>query len=162
MKTISSYICTLSVIEGKGKSKMRKREQYGGTVHLFIGTGRSLWEITFMPFTNGYNHNTSCHGPIGHFIFKSVHLEICYEAPWLVASALCFGLPKVFLLTGPSAMKHTPNTFIITACVNERRSIWNIRDNMNNHMTLLIYLFILTWINRNNIELHLYLRLDRR
>ena len=34
---------------------------------------------------------------------------------------------------------------------------------MNNHMTLLIYLFfILTWINRNNIELHLYLRLDKR
>jgi hypothetical protein len=28
-----------------------QREQYGGTVHLFIGTGRNLWEITFMPFT---------------------------------------------------------------------------------------------------------------
>ena len=27
-----------------------QREQYGGTVHLFIGTGRSLCEITFMPF----------------------------------------------------------------------------------------------------------------
>jgi hypothetical protein len=51
MKTISNYICTLSLIEGKGKSRMRKREQYGGTVHLFIGTGRNLCEFTFMPFT---------------------------------------------------------------------------------------------------------------
>jgi hypothetical protein len=66
----------------------RQREQYMGTVHLFIGTGRSLWEITFMPFTNNYNHNTRYHGPIGHFIFKSVHLVVCYEALWLAASAL--------------------------------------------------------------------------
>jgi hypothetical protein len=27
-----------------------QREQYGGTVHLFIGTGRNLCKITFMPF----------------------------------------------------------------------------------------------------------------
>jgi hypothetical protein len=33
---------------------------------------------------------------------------------------------------------------------------------MNNHMTSFIHLFILLWINRNKIELHLYLRLDRR
>jgi hypothetical protein len=41
-----------------------------------------------MPFTNDYNHNTSYHGPIGHFIFKSVHLEVRYEALRLIASAL--------------------------------------------------------------------------
>jgi hypothetical protein len=34
-----------------------------------------------MPSTNDYNHNTGYHGPIGHFIFKSVHLEVRYEAP---------------------------------------------------------------------------------
>jgi hypothetical protein len=34
-----------------------------------------------MPFTKVYNHNTSYHGPIGHFIFKSVHLEMYSEAP---------------------------------------------------------------------------------
>ena len=50
-----------------------QREQYGGTVHLFIGTGRSLCEITFIPFTTDYNHNTNYHGPICLFIFKSVH-----------------------------------------------------------------------------------------
>jgi hypothetical protein len=33
------------------KASTGQREQFGGTVHLFIGTGRSLWEITFMPFT---------------------------------------------------------------------------------------------------------------
>jgi hypothetical protein len=43
-------------MEGKSTSVTQKqntiqREQYGSTVHLFIGTGRSLWEITFMPFT---------------------------------------------------------------------------------------------------------------
>jgi hypothetical protein len=33
------------------KASTSQHEQYGGTVHLFIGTRRSLWEITFMPFT---------------------------------------------------------------------------------------------------------------
>jgi hypothetical protein len=78
---MSNYICTLNSTEGKGKSEIGKREQYGGTVHLFIGTGRSLCEFTFMYSTNDYNRNTGYHRPIGHFIFKSVHLEIRYEAP---------------------------------------------------------------------------------
>jgi hypothetical protein len=42
-----------------------------------------------MPFTNVYNHNTSFHEPIGHFIFKSVHLEMYSKALQLIASALC-------------------------------------------------------------------------
>jgi hypothetical protein len=33
-------------------------EQYGATVHLFIGTGRSLGEITFMSLTLIYFYNT--------------------------------------------------------------------------------------------------------
>jgi hypothetical protein len=32
-------------------------EQYGAIVHLFIGTGRSLGENTFMPLTFIYGHN---------------------------------------------------------------------------------------------------------
>jgi hypothetical protein len=80
MRAISNYICTLSLTEGRGKSKMQKREQCRGTGHLFIGTVRSLCEFTYMPSTNDYNHNTCYHGLIGHFIFKSVHLEVCYEA----------------------------------------------------------------------------------
>jgi hypothetical protein len=42
-----------------------------------------------MPFTKVYNHNTSYHGSIGHFIFKSVHLEMYSEALRLIASTLC-------------------------------------------------------------------------
>jgi hypothetical protein len=58
-----------------------QREQYMDTVHLFIGTGRNLCGFTFVSFTTGYNHNTNYHGPIGLFIFKSVHLKVRYEAP---------------------------------------------------------------------------------
>jgi hypothetical protein len=47
-------------------------EQYGGTVHLFIGTGRSLCEFTFIPFTKDYNYDTDYHGSICLFIYKSV------------------------------------------------------------------------------------------
>jgi hypothetical protein len=69
-------------------SEYKSREQYMDTVHLFIGTGRSLCGLTFVSFTTGYNHDTNYHGPTGLFIFKSVHLKVRYEAPWLVASAL--------------------------------------------------------------------------
>jgi hypothetical protein len=49
-----------------------QREQYGVTVHLFIGTGRSPVEITFMPLTNNYKHDTNYHGLIDLFLFRSV------------------------------------------------------------------------------------------
>jgi hypothetical protein len=32
------------------RASTSQREQYGGTVHLFIGTGRSLCKFTFKPF----------------------------------------------------------------------------------------------------------------
>jgi hypothetical protein len=80
-ETILNYKCTFSLIEGKKyrrdtKGSTSQREQYGGTVHLFIGTGRTLCEFTFMSSTNYYNHNTCYHGPIGHFIFKSMRLAV--------------------------------------------------------------------------------------
>jgi hypothetical protein len=65
-----------------------------------------------MSSTKDYNHNTGYHGPIGHFIFKSVQLEVRYEAPWLVASALFLFWPSEgVLLTGPSTTKQTPNNY---------------------------------------------------
>jgi hypothetical protein len=74
--TISNYICTFGLAEGENPGDVRmntnQREQYGGTVHLFVGTWRSLCEFTFVSFTTSYNHNTNYHGPIGLFIFKSV------------------------------------------------------------------------------------------
>jgi hypothetical protein len=53
---ISNYRCTFGLKEGKSTSVMQKqmpsqREQYGNTIHLFIGTGRSPCKITLMPFT---------------------------------------------------------------------------------------------------------------
>jgi hypothetical protein len=47
-------------------------EQYGGTVHLFIGTGRNPVKITFMSLITSYNNDTNYHGLIGLFLFKSV------------------------------------------------------------------------------------------
>jgi hypothetical protein len=81
IKVKLNYIYTLSSIEYEDLDAMPKREQYGGTVHIFIGTGRSLCEFTFMSSTNDYNHYIGYHGPIGHLIFKSVPFEIYYEAP---------------------------------------------------------------------------------
>jgi hypothetical protein len=49
-----------------------QREQYGGTVHLFIGTGRSLCEITFMPFMFTIDLRTIYRGLDSLFFFKSV------------------------------------------------------------------------------------------
>jgi hypothetical protein len=54
------------------QASTNQHEQYGGTVQLFIGTGRILCRFTFMSFKIGYNHDTDYHGPIGLFIFKSV------------------------------------------------------------------------------------------
>jgi hypothetical protein len=49
-----------------------QREQYGGTVHLFIGTGRSLSEITFMPFMFTIDLRTISQGLDSLFLLKSV------------------------------------------------------------------------------------------
>ena len=47
-------------------------EQYGGTVHLFICTGRSLCKITFMPFMFTIDLRTIQRGLDSLFPFKSV------------------------------------------------------------------------------------------
>jgi hypothetical protein len=47
-------------------------EQYGGTVHLFIGTGRSLCKITFMHFMFTIDLRTIYRGLDSLFPFKSV------------------------------------------------------------------------------------------
>jgi hypothetical protein len=70
----------LDLIEGKkykrdAKANTSQREQYGGIVHLFIGTGRSLWEITFMPFTFIIDLYTILLGLDSLFPFKSVPLS---------------------------------------------------------------------------------------
>jgi hypothetical protein len=54
------------------KRMPNQREQYGGTVHLFIGTGHSPYKITFMPFTFDNNSIVIHRGLNSLFIFKSV------------------------------------------------------------------------------------------
>jgi hypothetical protein len=47
-------------------------EQYGVTIHLFIGTGRSPDKITFISLTFTANHRASYLGIISFFPFRSV------------------------------------------------------------------------------------------
>jgi hypothetical protein len=49
-----------------------QREQYMGIVHLFIGTGRNLCKITFMPFMFTIDLRTIYRGLDSLFLFKSV------------------------------------------------------------------------------------------
>jgi hypothetical protein len=49
-----------------------QREQYGGIVHLFIGTGHNLCKITFMPFMFTIDLRTIYRGLDNLFLFKSV------------------------------------------------------------------------------------------
>jgi hypothetical protein len=66
---ITNYKCTFGLKEGKSTSVTQKqmssqREQYGSTVHLFIGT--------LMPFTFANNSIVIHRGLNSLFIFKSV------------------------------------------------------------------------------------------
>jgi hypothetical protein len=54
------------------RASTSQREKYEGTVHLFIRTGRSLCEITFMPFMLTIDLRTICRGLDSLFLFKSV------------------------------------------------------------------------------------------
>jgi hypothetical protein len=48
-----------------------QREQYEGTVHLFIGTEHNLYEITSMPFMFTIDLRTIYRGLNSLFLFKS-------------------------------------------------------------------------------------------
>ena len=91
---ISNYKCTFGLKEGKSTSVTQKqmpsqREQYGSTVHLFIGTGRSPCKITPMPFTFANDSIVTHRGLNSLFIFKSVPLFCCHaEAFLLTPSAI--------------------------------------------------------------------------
>ena len=58
----SNYKCTFGLEGNESTSVTQKqvpsqREQYGGTVHLFIGTGHNPDEITSMSLITNYDHN---------------------------------------------------------------------------------------------------------
>jgi hypothetical protein len=54
------------------RASTSQREQYGGTVHLFIGTGCSLCKIIITPFMFTIDVRTIRRGLDGLFPFKSV------------------------------------------------------------------------------------------
>jgi hypothetical protein len=77
IEMISNYKYTFGLKEGKSTSVTQKqmpsqREQYGSTVHLFIGTGRSPCKITPMPFTFANGSIITHRGLNSLFLFKSV------------------------------------------------------------------------------------------
>ena len=95
IETILYYKCTFG-LEGDEntsvtqKQMLSQREQYGGTVHLFIGTGYDPYKITYMPFTFGDNSTAFYRGLNVLFIFKSVPLSANMpKLSCLTASALC-------------------------------------------------------------------------
>jgi hypothetical protein len=87
---MTNYKCTFDLKESKGTSVMpmpSQREQYMNIVHLFIGTGRSPYRITLMPFTFINNSIVILRELIWLFIFKSVSPFCCHaEAPLHIAS----------------------------------------------------------------------------
>ena len=71
------YKYTFDLKEGKSTSVMQKqmpsqREQYGSTIHLFIGTRRSPCKITSRPFAFDNNSIVIYRGLNSLFLFKSV------------------------------------------------------------------------------------------
>jgi hypothetical protein len=72
-----------------------QREQYGGTVHLFIGTGSSLCKIIFMPFMFTIDIRTIYRGLDSLFLFKSVPFLLLSRS-FLVRS---FGAGSTFVPT---------------------------------------------------------------
>ena len=70
-----------------------QREQYGSTVHLFIGAGHNPYKITFMPFTVDNNSIVICRGLNSLFIFKSVSF-FCYHAEALLRTASALRYPS--------------------------------------------------------------------
>jgi hypothetical protein len=78
---ITSYKSTFGLKEGKSTSVTQKQmpsqpEQYGSTVHLFIGTRRSPCKITLMPFTFANNSIVIRRGLDSLFPFKLVFFSV--------------------------------------------------------------------------------------
>jgi hypothetical protein len=79
---------TFDLIDSKGTSVTQKQmpsqhEQYGSTVHLFIGTGCSPCKITFMSFTFANDSIVIHRGLNSLFPFKSVPFSaVMLMLPW--------------------------------------------------------------------------------
>jgi hypothetical protein len=102
---ITNYKCTFGLKEGKSTSVTQKqmpsqREQYGSTVHLFIGTGHSPCKITPMPFTFANNSLVIHRGLDSLFPFKSVPFSV------IMPKLPCTQLRLCSILRIPCASSH--------------------------------------------------------
>jgi hypothetical protein len=108
-----------------------QREQYGGTVHLFIGTERRPDRITSMSLITNYDHNANYQGLYSIFLFKSVSsfafiiipsqssfshsFGFCLHHLRLISSchtSLCTVLLKVFFALRTFDGEEDPKSFI--------------------------------------------------
>jgi hypothetical protein len=103
------------------KQMPSQREQYGSTVHLFIGTGRSTCKITSRPFAFDNNSIIIHRGLDSFFLFKSVSFSCHHaEAPLRTASALlhpsfplCFFIQWFWLKSERSMSESTWSCIIL-------------------------------------------------
>jgi hypothetical protein len=106
----------------------RLREQYRSTVHIFIGTWRSLWGITIISLIRDYNGDSNIYGLKGHSTFMSVHRFRSFMKRNLRSSHTNSFSRKLLLPTRPSATKHSPNSspfrgarsFLVTSLICEK------------------------------------------
>jgi hypothetical protein len=92
------------------RASTSQREQYRGTVHLFIDIGRNLCEITFMPFMFTIDLRTICWGLESLFLLKSVPFS--RTEPKLP----CWQLQRWFSLRSDPA-SHIVYSFILSSKV---------------------------------------------
>jgi hypothetical protein len=86
-----------------------QREQYGVTVHLFIGTGHSLGKISFMSLKFTVSQKASCRGLSSLFPFRSISSST--TVPCAKLKHLQPQLRSWFILLLDRAF-HTMHTFI--------------------------------------------------
>jgi hypothetical protein len=95
-----------------------QREQYGATVHLFIGTGCNPDNITSMPLTFTLNYNMSYQGLSSLFPLRSVSsfivLSCQAKAPLAIASAFIHVTSELYL--------HITHAFIMRELSSQSRS----------------------------------------
>jgi hypothetical protein len=84
-------------------------EQYGVTIHLFIGTGRSLGKITFMSLTFTISQKESCRGLSSLFPFRSISSSTTVLVLSRSFSSHNFEAGSSFF---PDRAFHTMHTFI--------------------------------------------------
>jgi hypothetical protein len=102
---ITNYKYTFGLKEGKSTSVTQnqmssQREQYGSTIHLFIGTGRSPCKITLMPFTFA-NNSIVIHRDLDSlFPFKLVSFSV------IMPMLPCAQLRLCSILRIPCASSH--------------------------------------------------------